>query len=229
MNKIETMFYEEFKEIINCEFEKFLSLDDGEDITYQFYHRDIHKEGVRSLKIKRPEYPKTDFYIDSAIFFESERESCEINGFYPDFIFTLGMTGYAIEIDGYDWHERTKEQAINDRKKDRAYIKAGYIPVRFLGAEVYHYPKKCAQEFIELVIENELHIFDRESVERISYEKLELESKFSNLEKEYYKTDELLNNCCFGNGAIKALRIKDNKIYTTTAACEYGRKMINEK
>jgi very-short-patch-repair endonuclease len=43
----------------------------------------------------------------------------------------------AIELDGHDFHERTKEQAIRDRSRDRAFTRSSYTILRFTGREVY--------------------------------------------------------------------------------------------
>lgn len=51
-----------------------------------------------------------------------------------------------IELDGHDYHERTKEQAASDRSRDRALIAAGYKVVRFTGSEVYRDPVKVLSE-----------------------------------------------------------------------------------
>jgi very-short-patch-repair endonuclease len=64
------------------------------------------------------------------------------------------FSGYCIEIDGHEWHEKTKEQVRADKEKDRAYLKNGFIPVRFTGSEVYHDAKKCVDEFFEIMITN---------------------------------------------------------------------------
>lgn len=53
----------------------------------------------------------------------------------------LQTTGHFIEcdveIDGHDFHERTKEQARRDRARDRALTRRGYKVIRFTGQEVY--------------------------------------------------------------------------------------------
>lgn len=51
-----------------------------------------------------------------------------------------------IECDGHDFHERTKEQAIRDRSRDRRLQEAGHRVFRFTGAEIYRDPMKCASE-----------------------------------------------------------------------------------
>lgn len=58
----------------------------------------------------------------------------------------------AVEIDGHDFHDRTKEQAAADRSRDRALLAAGYHPVRFTGSEVHADPAGCASEAIDVLI-----------------------------------------------------------------------------
>jgi very-short-patch-repair endonuclease len=57
----------------------------------------------------------------------------------------------AIELDGHDFHERTKEQAAQDRARERTIVRHGYIIQRFTGSEVYRNPRKCVEEVIELI------------------------------------------------------------------------------
>jgi hypothetical protein len=52
----------------------------------------------------------------------------------------------AIEVDGHDYHERTKEQARRDRSRDRVLQAAGYVVMRFTGSELWANPMKCADE-----------------------------------------------------------------------------------
>ncbi len=42
-----------------------------------------------------------------------------------------------IECDGHDFHEKTKEQASRDKKKDRELQKAGYTIFRYSGSDIY--------------------------------------------------------------------------------------------
>lgn len=51
-----------------------------------------------------------------------------------------------VECDGHDFHERTKEQAMRDRARDRAAQAAGYHMMRFTGAELFRDPLKCVRE-----------------------------------------------------------------------------------
>jgi hypothetical protein len=55
----------------------------------------------------------------------------------------------AIECDGHDFHERTRDQAKRDRSRDRQ-IQAGGIPVyRFTGSEIYANAVGCAIEVLK--------------------------------------------------------------------------------
>jgi hypothetical protein len=53
-----------------------------------------------------------------------------------------------IECDGHDHHERNKEQAQRDRKKDRYFQKHGMTLLRFTGSEIWADPMACANEII---------------------------------------------------------------------------------
>lgn len=51
-----------------------------------------------------------------------------------------------IECDGHDYHERTPEQAKRDKRRDRAFTKAGYHVLRYTGREITADPFRCAQD-----------------------------------------------------------------------------------
>lgn len=49
----------------------------------------------------------------------------------------------AIECDGHDFHERTKEQAQRDKQRDRNLQKAGVKVYRFTGSEIWQTDGQC--------------------------------------------------------------------------------------
>jgi hypothetical protein len=59
-----------------------------------------------------------------------------------------------VEVDGHDYHERTKEQAARDRQRDRDLMLDGYKVIRFTGSEIYNNHSKCAEDLL-LILENE--------------------------------------------------------------------------
>lgn len=54
----------------------------------------------------------------------------------------------AIEADGHEFHERTKQQAAADRERDRRLVRCGYTIIRFTGSEIHADPCGCAHEII---------------------------------------------------------------------------------
>jgi very-short-patch-repair endonuclease len=50
-----------------------------------------------------------------------------------------------------NFHERTKQQAAQDRARERTIVRHGYIIHRFTGSEVYRNPRKCVEEVIQLI------------------------------------------------------------------------------
>jgi very-short-patch-repair endonuclease len=71
-------------------------------------------------------------------------------GYRADFVVAqgtdTGMITAAVECDGHDFHERTKEQAARDRKRDREMQVEFDIVLRFTGSEIYRDPMKCAED-----------------------------------------------------------------------------------
>lgn len=58
----------------------------------------------------------------------------------------------AVECDGHEFHERTREQAARDKARDRAIVAAGFRILRFTGSEIYADPAKCARDVMRLAV-----------------------------------------------------------------------------
>lgn len=59
----------------------------------------------------------------------------------------------AVECDGHNSHERTKQQAAYDRARDRELlIHRGLITVRFTGSEIHHAAERCAKEALDALL-----------------------------------------------------------------------------
>jgi very-short-patch-repair endonuclease len=56
-----------------------------------------------------------------------------------------------VECDGHDFHERTKEQAARDKKRDRFMTCEGYRVFRFSGSEIWKNPRACAEEVMDFL------------------------------------------------------------------------------
>lgn len=138
MNQIETKFYETFLEVVK---KGFVIIDDEKwEISEEegYYFLEINNK--KSIMFEFEPQPEEEFF----------------NGYRPDFMITINGVygGYVVEIDGHEWHEKTKEQARADKEKERMYLKSCYIPVRFTGSEVYHNAKMCVKELFEIIFRN---------------------------------------------------------------------------
>lgn len=59
-----------------------------------------------------------------------------------------------IECDGHDFHEKTKAQVTKNNERDMDLKKAGYDVIHFNGSQIFNNPMKCANDTIDLIIEN---------------------------------------------------------------------------
>lgn len=60
-----------------------------------------------------------------------------------------------VECDGHEYHERTKEQARRDKKRDRFFTAKGFKVFRFTGSEIWADPDACAEEIDENLAYND--------------------------------------------------------------------------
>lgn len=79
---------------------------------------------------------------------------CEVGKYRLDFglFFFSGddCLKLAIECDGHDFHEKTKQQAAHDKRRDRAIAAAGYTMLRFTGSEIYKSVEDCVSEITSI-------------------------------------------------------------------------------
>jgi len=89
----------------------------------------------------------------------------KIGDYKVDFLmwFACGRTrgGIVVECDGHDFHEKTKQQAARDKKRDREIVAAGYPVMRFTGSEIFRDPVSCANQVGE-ALSDVLHRVSRE-------------------------------------------------------------------
>lgn len=57
----------------------------------------------------------------------------------------------AVECDGHDFHDRTKQQAAYDRARDRELLMHSVSTIRFTGSEIVHSPERCAGDVWDVV------------------------------------------------------------------------------
>lgn len=97
-----------------------------------------------------------------------------IDKYTVDFLFQCNCGGRAerlvVECDGHEFHEKTKQQAAHDKKRDRHFVKNGYRVLRFTGSEIYNSPKECAED-IEAVLSEMMESLMKKKISEGNYGK----------------------------------------------------------
>lgn len=65
-----------------------------------------------------------------------------------DIVLLAGADKYAVELDGHDFHERTKEQAARDKSRDRDLTLLGWRVLRFTGSDVWRDPAAVVAQMV---------------------------------------------------------------------------------
>jgi len=154
MNEIETLFCKSFIEYVSKLKTFEITKQSGEEIIIEKHFLKTNKSSISENEMW--------FHISDSketlqqycfLFCSAELRELSIHGYMPDFMIIEPdfQLNFAIEIDGHEWHEKTKEQAIRDKQKEREYLKEGFIPIRFTGSEVYHDVLGCVKEVLEIM------------------------------------------------------------------------------
>jgi hypothetical protein len=87
---------------------------------------------------------RADFAISNEGLETESRELQEMLGY-------RGPIRIVVEADGHDFHERTKEQAARDKRRDRELQTAGWTVLRFTGTEIWRDVRACVEQIIECI------------------------------------------------------------------------------
>lgn len=69
-----------------------------------------------------------------------------------DFLFLFDKKGrLAVECDGHNFHEKTKEQAKRDKERDRVFTKHNLPIFRYTGSEIFNDNNKISKEIIDYI------------------------------------------------------------------------------
>ena len=82
--------------------------------------------------------------------------SFEEYNYRVDFYLKLDQdVNIVVECDGHEYHEKTKDQARRDRKRDRKLQQISEVDFvfRFTGSEIYNNPEKCVNEIEDAFID----------------------------------------------------------------------------
>jgi very-short-patch-repair endonuclease len=92
-----------------------------------------------------PQYVVGRYRVD---FLVSVSET-HVSGFGDDTELAWHKGVVVVEVDGHEFHERTKQQASHDKKKDRDLQAAGFRVNRFTGSDIWNRTVECAREVFD--------------------------------------------------------------------------------
>lgn len=72
--------------------------------------------------------------------------------------------GFVVEIDGHDFHEKTKAQVRYDKERERYLISSGAIVIRYTGSEVFCDSNNSAYDTINTIMDFVTNIWGFEDV-----------------------------------------------------------------
>ena len=70
----------------------------------------------------------------------------DVGPYRVDFLVVWNDRKTIVECDGHDFHEKTKEQAAHDKKRDRELRMLGYTVLRYTGSEITKDPHKIWED-----------------------------------------------------------------------------------
>jgi very-short-patch-repair endonuclease len=59
-----------------------------------------------------------------------------------------------VECDGHIFHEKTKEQAVKDKRRSRLLALEGYVVLHYTGSEIWNNPFGCAREVLGFIFKD---------------------------------------------------------------------------
>lgn len=90
----------------------------------------------------------------------------QVGDYRVDFLVTLECGGVErhviVECDGHDYHERSKEQAERDKRRDRSITSHGLPVFRFTGRELHRDAAACVAEVVDFT---QAHLLDEINTE----------------------------------------------------------------
>lgn len=83
---------------------------------------------------------------------------CWVGDYQADYLIEAKAAGTRVtafctlECDGHEFHDRTKEQADHDRRRDRYMQDKGVLVMRFTASNIRDDAKKCAREALDILL-----------------------------------------------------------------------------
>jgi very-short-patch-repair endonuclease len=117
----------------------------------------VEPTGSKSIRVQSPDR-QWSFTVTPQSEFEDFRDSNHQLVGRVDFLLQCEVgTGVfyklGVELDGHEWHEKSKDQARNDRERERALLADTALNalIRFTGSEVFRDPERAASGAINVL------------------------------------------------------------------------------
>lgn len=106
-----------------------------------------NKEKICLFAQKEVKYKDKKYFIDFAFEADDYLTQLILENKIKNINFKL-----AIECDGYEFHQKTKEQVQRDNEREFDLKMAGYEVLRFSGTQIYNNPIKCAKDTYDYIM-----------------------------------------------------------------------------
>jgi very-short-patch-repair endonuclease len=97
-----------------------------------------------------PQHPVGKYRLDFALDFFTGIVDCPRDSVYfgreEEIFKNVLLPLLGIEIDGHEWHEKTKDQVRLDKERERFLVADGWKILRFSGSEVFKDANNCVRE-----------------------------------------------------------------------------------
>jgi very-short-patch-repair endonuclease len=124
--------------------------------------RELEKKFKSDVKTHKIQSPIEQIFLMEWIFhriddvhgvrLEPHKELKTSDGtFTIDFVVSAPDLKLAIELDGHDFHEKTKAQVSHDKARERSIVRTGYVLLRFSGSEVFGNPGRYVNEVVDVI------------------------------------------------------------------------------
>lgn len=120
-----------------------------ENLTYIFEFFDRHIESpIEKMMFLHLWYLQTFYFQGEEIVIDRQVQE---GPYRIDFVVRHRRVKVGIECDGHEFHEKTKQQAARDKKRDRFLMSRGYRMIRFTGSEIHNGSADIIKEVYDII------------------------------------------------------------------------------